>query len=134
MGGGTVPSATNATNAINATNATNAAIASGPVAWAHVNSNGGLIDGRGITQANIVEPYSDGEYCFKGLGFAFKSLQVTVDARDDSGQEDITAQAAVGDPLDCQVGTGGAGTQAGVVTGNGSTVLPKAGFFVWFFD
>jgi hypothetical protein len=127
----TVPSATNATNAANATNALTA---SGPVAWAQVNSSGGLVAGRGIAQANIVEPYGDGEYCFKNLGFEFKSLQATVDARDAGGDEDITIQVAVGDPLDCKFGTGGEGTQAGVVTGNGSSILPKAGFFVWFFN
>jgi len=128
---GTVPSATNATNATNAVNATTA---SGPVAWAQVSKNGALVAGRGITQANIVEPYGDGEYCFKNLGFAFRSLQANIDARDDSSSLDITLQVAVGDPLDCQVGTGGSGTEAGVVTGNGGSVLPNAGFFVWFFD
>jgi hypothetical protein len=133
---GTVPSATNAasaTNATNATNAVNATTASGPVAWAQVSKNGALVAGRGISQANIVEPYGDGEYCFKNLGFAFKSLQANIDARD-VGSEDVTLQVAVGDPLDCQFGTGGSGTEAGVVTGNGGTVLPNAGFFVWFFD
>jgi hypothetical protein len=134
---GTVPNATNATNATTATNATNAttaATANGPVAWAHVNSSGVVVDGRGITSANIVRPYLDGEFCFKNLGFAFKSLQANVDAKDNGGDLNVTAQVAVGDPIDCNVGPGGAGTQAGVVTGNGGTTLPAVGFFVWFFD
>jgi hypothetical protein len=134
---GTVPSATKAADADHATNAdhaTGATTANSPVAWAHVDSSGALLDGSGIAQANIVEPYADGEYCFKNLGFAFKSLQASVDARDNGNDKDVTIQVAVGDPLDCEFGTGGAGTQAGVVTGNGSTTLPKAGFFVWFFN
>ncbi len=126
---GTVPRANTAGSA------TSAATSLSPVAWAHVNSSGGLVDGQGIAQSNIVEPYGDGEYCFKNLGFQFRSLQVTVDAKDTGVNRDITAQASVGDPADCGVAPGGvgAGTQAGVVTG-GSGLLPKAGFFIWFFD
>jgi hypothetical protein len=130
----TLGAVSSASNATHATTADTANIASGPVAWAHVSSSGAVVDGRGITSANVVRPYSDGEFCFKNLGFAFKSLQANIDAKDDSSSRDITLQVAVGDPGDCNVGPGGAGTQAGVVTGNGSLPLPAAGFFVWFFN
>jgi hypothetical protein len=83
---GTVPSAANAnhaTNADNATNATNATHATSadtagsaqPVAFALVNSNGTVADGKGVTNANVTHP-STGVYCVSGLSFTVRGGQV----------------------------------------------------------
>jgi hypothetical protein len=123
-------------SAKNADNANNAKVAQSPVAWAHIAANGDVIaSSSNISQANEDNPYSDGEYCFKGLGFAFKSMQATVDAS--LATDNIVAQVAIPDPLDCNFGTGFSGlAQAGVVTNdaNTGTTLVSAGFFVWFFN
>jgi hypothetical protein len=131
-GGLSVANAGHAGTADNATNAANAAVAQSPVAWAHVSKGGTLLgSSSNISQANVVEPYGDGEYCFKGLGFAFKSALANVDFKDVTSS-DNAASVGIPDPLDCEVGTGGAGTQAGVVITNAS--FDKAAFYIWFFN
>jgi hypothetical protein len=122
-------------HAKSADSATSAGAAQSPVAWAHIAADGTVIaSSSNISQANEDNPYSDGEYCFKGLGFAFKSLQATVDAA--AAGNNIIAQVAIPDPLDCQLGTGFSGAQAGVLTNDpqANTSLVNAGFFVWFFN
>jgi hypothetical protein len=121
-----------------AKNADNAAVAQSPVAWAHIAANGNVIaSSSNISQANEDNPYGDGEYCFKGLGFAFKSLQATVDgANPPNPNINIIAQVAIPDTLDCAFGTGFSGTQASVETTNANTgtIFANAPFYVWFFN
>src|SRR5437763_10144781 len=74
-------SADSATTASNATNATHAGSAdtagsAQPVAFAHVAANGSVVDGKGITNANVTHP-STGTYCISGLSFAVRGAQVT---------------------------------------------------------
>jgi hypothetical protein len=122
-------------SAKNADNANNANVAQSPVAWAHIAANGNVIaSSSNISQANEDNPFADGEYCFKGLGFAFRSLQATVDAT--AAGNNIIAEVGIPDPFDCQSGTGFSGTQAGVETDNANTnsSFSSAGFYVWFFN
>jgi hypothetical protein len=119
-----------------AKNADNANIAQSPVAWAHIAANGNLIaSSSNITQANEDNPFGDGEYCFKGLGFAFKSIQASVDGAGASSRADI-AQVGVPDPADCKSGIGFSGTQAGVNVIKADTVTSfnPAPIFVWFYN
>jgi hypothetical protein len=123
-------------HAKSADSATSAGSAQSPVAWAHIAADGTVIaSSSNITQANEDNPYGDGEYCFKGLGFAFKSLQATVDGTQPTNIN-IIAQVAIPDTLDCAGGTGFSGTQASVETTNANTgtIFSNAPFFVWFFN
>jgi hypothetical protein len=125
-------------SAKSAENASNASVAQSPVAWAHIAANGNVLASSGnISQANEDNPYGDGEYCFKGLGFAFRSLQATVDgANPPNANINIIAQVAIPDTLDCAFGTGFSGTQASVETTNANTgtIFANAPFYVWFFN
>jgi hypothetical protein len=108
-----------------------ASVALSPLAFARVNSGGAVFasDSRGVSTANVSSG-GNGRYCFAGLGFAFRSAQVSVDYGDavTGGDLALRAQVAKGDPQhDCA-----AGTQLEVVTSNGSAFSP-AGFYVWFF-
>jgi hypothetical protein len=71
-------SATNATNATNATHASAADTAGSaqPVAFALIKSDGTVLDGKGITNANVTHP-STGTYCISGLSFTIRGAQVT---------------------------------------------------------
>jgi hypothetical protein len=68
-------SATSATNATHATTADTAGSAQ-PVAFAKVNADGTVADGKGITNANITHP-NLGTYCVSGLSFTVRGGQVT---------------------------------------------------------
>jgi hypothetical protein len=116
--------------------ADSAGSAQSPVAWAHIAADGTVIaSSSNITQGNEDNPYGDGEYCFKGLGFAFKSLQATVDGTQPTNIN-IIAQVAIPDTLDCLAGPGFSGTQAAVETTNANTgtIFSNAPFFVWFYN
>jgi len=119
-----------------AKNADNANVAQSPVAWAHIAANGDIIaSSSNISQANEDNPYADGEYCFKGLGFAFKSLQATIDAAGATTNIHSQAQVAIPDTNDCKLASGFSGTQASVGTNDGtSSIFNAAPFFVWFFN
>jgi hypothetical protein len=123
-------------SAKNADNAKSADVGQSPVAWAHIAGNGDIIaSSSNISQGNEDNPYADGEYCFKGLSFPFKSLQATVDGS--GAGNNIIAQVAIPDTLDCNVGTGFTGvTQAAVQTNdaNANSGFVNAPFFVWFFN
>jgi hypothetical protein len=105
-----------------------------PLAFARVGSTGGVVeaDSRAVSDANVSG--SGGRYCFRGLGFAFRTAQVTIDYGDPvtGGNDNLVAQVAKGNPRgDCP-----AGTQLEVTTadvgGPGPGASP-AGFYVWFF-
>jgi hypothetical protein len=86
---------------------------------------------RGVADGNVSRPFgTSGTYCFGGLEFGFRSVQVTIDYGDSSsGSAGRAAQVALGDPRgDC-----GSGNQLEVVTGTATGPQP-AGFYVWFFD
>jgi hypothetical protein len=123
-------------SAKNADNAKSADVGQSPVAWAHIDGSGDIIaSSSNISQANEDNPYGDGEYCFKGLTFPFKSLQATVDGA--GAGDNIIAQVAIPDTLDCNAGSGFTGvTQASVQTNdvNVPTDFVNAAFFVWFFN
>ena len=75
-----------------------------PVAFARVSSTGDVIEAnsRGVADANVTREKT-ASFCFRGLGFAFKSAQVTIDygAADSTGTNEI-AQVALGNPKgDC---------------------------------
>ena len=119
-----------------AKNANNANVAQSPVAWAHIAANGNVIASSGnISQANEDNPYGDGEYCFKGLTFPFRSLQASVDGASPTNIN-IIAQVAIPDTQDCVFGSGFSGTQASVETTNANTgtLFSTAPFYVWFFN
>lgn len=107
-----------------------------PVAFARVDSTGGVVeaDSRGVGDSNVA-PGPPGRYCFSGLGFAFRTAQVTIDygAAGTGGNDDLAAQVAKGNPQnDCATGT-----QLEVATADvegGGTGPAPAGFYVWFFD
>jgi hypothetical protein len=123
-------------HAKSADSATTAGAAQSPVAWAHIGANGDVIaSSSNISQANEDNPYGDGEYCFKGLSFAFRSLQASVDGAPPTNTN-IIAQVAIPDTLDCAGGTGFSGTQAAVETANpqANTIFTNAPFYVWFFN
>lgn len=123
-------------SAKNADNAKSADVGQSPVAWAHIAGDGTVLaSSSNITQANEDNPYGDGEYCFIGLGFAFKSLQATVDGAPPT-DINVIAQVAIPDTLDCLGGTGFSGTQASVETTNANTgtIFTNAPFFVWFYN
>jgi hypothetical protein len=131
-----VAHAKTADSATSATNASNAAVAQSPVAWAHIAANGDLLgSSSNITQANEDNPFADGEYCFKGLTFAFKSLQATLDSNGASHADDV-ARVGIPQAIDCKAGTGFSGAQAGVnvISNAGSTSFDPAVVWVWFFN
>jgi hypothetical protein len=122
-------------HAKSADTASTANVGESPVAWAHIAANGDVIaSSSNISQSNEDNPYADGEYCFKGLSFPFKSLQATVDGAD--AGTNVLAQVAIPDTLDCRVAGGFEGTQAAVQTNNANTNddFFESGFFVWFFN
>jgi len=106
-----------------------------PLAFARVDSTGGVVDAdsRGVSDANVSG--SGGHYCFHGLGFSFRTAQVTVDYGDPvtGGNTGLAAQVATGNPRgDCP-----AGTQLEVATADVGGPAPgtsSAGFYVWFFS
>lgn len=75
---GSADSAANATNATNATHAGSAdtATSAQPVAFAVINADGTVQDGKGITNANVTHP-ALGSYCVSGLSFTVRGGQVT---------------------------------------------------------
>lgn len=106
-----------------------------PVAYAHVASTGDVVaaDSRGVGDGNVTRGGS-GRYCFRGLGFSFRTAQVTVDYGDAAtgGNPSLVAQVAKGNPQgDCD-----SGNQLEVATADasGGGGAAPAGFFVWFFD
>ena len=113
-------------------------IALSPVAYARVAADGDVIEAgsRGVTDANVsVE--STSSYCFRNLGFPFKTPQVTVDfesaaTRSPSLGTRAVASAALGNPFgDCA----GPGVQLQVVTARADTAQPaKVGFFITFWN
>jgi hypothetical protein len=122
---GKVPSAASADAAATAT------IGLSPVAYARVLSTGDVVESgsRGVGDGNV-SIGGTGRYCFGGLGFAFRTAQVTVDYGDPvtGGSLDRIAQVATGNPQgDCA-----GGNQLEVATSNGSGA-DAAGFYVWFF-
>jgi hypothetical protein len=71
-------SATNATNATNATHASAADTAGSaqPVAFAQIDGDGTVLDGKGVSGANVTHP-TTGVYCISGLSFTIRGGQVT---------------------------------------------------------
>jgi hypothetical protein len=71
-------SATNATNATNATHASAADTAGSaqPVAFALIDGDGSVLDGKGVSAANVTHP-TTGVYCISGLSFTIRGGQVT---------------------------------------------------------
>jgi hypothetical protein len=109
-----------------------AALGLSPLAYAHVDSTGNVIDGdsRGVRDPNVSDP-DTGRYCFRSLRFGFRSAQVTIDFGDTitGGDDQLIAQVAKGNPEgDCP-----AGNQLEVATSRGGAAAP-AGFYVWFFN
>jgi hypothetical protein len=137
-----VPSANSANTAGTANTANSAATAGtaniglSPVAFAHVDSAGNVIeaDSRGVADANVsLESIS--AYCFRGLSFAFKTAQVSADYADDGGDGEHV-QVALGDPWgDCSGGGGGVQLE---VAGSDTTApdegFEPVGFFIWFYN
>jgi hypothetical protein len=112
-----------------------AALARSPVAYAHVASTGEVLaaDSRGVADANV-SGGGTGRYCFRGLGFSFRTAQVTIDYGDSAsgGNPSLVAQVAKGNPQgDCD-----SGNQLEVATADlsGGGGPAPAGFYVWFFD
>jgi hypothetical protein len=102
-----------------------------PLASARVDSTGNVLEeySRGISDANVSSG-GNGHYCFRGLGFTFRSAQVTIDYGDalSGGNLNRTVQVARGNPQgDCP-----SGNQLEVVTTNGAGGA-NAGFYIWFF-
>jgi hypothetical protein len=128
---GRVPSAASAATAVSATRGLS------PVAFARIDSTGNVVeaDSRGVADANV-DREGPAFYCFRGLSFAFRTAQVTVDYGDPAtgGQDDLMATLAKDDPqADCT----GTATQLKVVTADVESPgagLTASGFFVWFFD
>jgi hypothetical protein len=109
--------------------ASTADVALSPLAFARVSSAGGVVeaDSRGVADANVTREGA-AFYCFRGLGFAFRSAQVTIDYAGDS-------RIAMVDKADAGDDCAGAGVQLKVVTadtGAASTPMPS-GFYVWFY-
>jgi hypothetical protein len=127
-------SATNATNAVHADSATNATSAvhadsANPIAYARVESAGGVTeaDSKGISDTNVTRE-GTADYCFSGLGFAFKGAQVTVDFS--AAATDEHAQFSNFNAAGCAA----AGTQATVSTFNNTGAADAAGFFIMFYN
>lgn len=134
---GKVAAATSADKAATATTADKATTADqglSPVAFARVSPSGDVVEAssRAVADANVTREKL-ASFCFRGLGFAFKSAQVTVDygAADSSGANEI-AQVALDNPKgDCA----GASAQLEVVTADVDTkTLKPHGFFIWFYN
>lgn len=111
-----------------------AQVALSPVAHARVSATGDVREenSRGVADGNVSRAPGTAIYCFGGLGFRFRTAQVSVDYGDpvSGGAPGRTAQVAVGDPRgDC-----GPGNQAEVVTAQVNGVGAPTGFYVWFFD
>jgi hypothetical protein len=133
---GKVPAATDADKAEAAKTAETATKALTPVAFARVSSTGDVIEAssRDVADANVTREKT-AAFCFRGLGFEFKSAQVTIDygAVDSTGTKEI-AQVALGNPKgDCAATPTVA--QLEVVTAEADTATAKAhGFFIWFYN
>jgi hypothetical protein len=108
--------------------------ARGPQVWAHVSSAGTVLDGRGVSQANV-SAGAAGYRCFSGLSPAPKGIQASVDYW--NGTPSFPDIAQVG--LASSGGLGGtgcaAGTQAFVRGTNANTnVAANIAFYVTFND
>jgi hypothetical protein len=131
---GKVPSAASADKATSADKSATADKGLSPVAFARVASTGDVLEAnsRDVADVNVTREKT-ASYCFRGLGFAFKSAQVTVDygAADSTGTNEI-AQVALDNPKgDC----GGTGVQLEVITADADVKTAKPhGFFIWFFN
>lgn len=106
------------------------------MAYAHVASNGQVVaaDSRGVAAGGNVASGGTGRYCFRGLGFSFRTAQVTIVYGDSGagGNPNLVAQVAKGNPR----GECDSGNQLEVATADpsGGGGAQPAGFFVWFFD
>jgi len=126
-------SVAHADTADSATSADTADVAGGPVAVGHIsNPITGAVNGartRGFTSVNVTSP-STGTYCFGGLDFAFRVVNVTTDFNT-SGS---FSTAQVGLP---QSGGCPPGTEAEVSTafqdGAGGD-FEDSGFFIAFYN
>jgi hypothetical protein len=129
-----VPAATSADKAATADKATTADTGLSPVAFARVSSTGDILEAnsRDVADANVTREKT-ASFCFRGLAFAFKSAQVTVDygAADSTGLNEI-AQVALDNPKsDCA----GTGVQLEVLTADTDVKTAKPhGFFIWFYN
>jgi hypothetical protein len=121
--------ATNAQNAVNAQNAERANIGLSPVAWAHVAADGTVLEGRGISSANVDLPLT-GHYCISGLEFSFQTLQATLDYQSTSHPGESIAVDNEDTFGECPAGVTG---DAFVATAEEGTPVNRA-FFVWFFN
>ena len=121
-----------------ATTADTASIGLSPVAYARVDSTGNVIeaDSRGVTDANV-SLESTSAYCFRGLGFEFKTAQATADYGDpvSGGLTGSYVQVSKGDVWnDCAAGGGGVQLE---VAGSDVTVdetFEPVGFYIWFYN
>jgi hypothetical protein len=106
-------------------------VAASPLAFARVNAAGGVVEGdsRGVADANVRrEGISSNVYCFRGLPFAFKTAQVTIDY---AGFNKI----AMVDKANSQSQCSGTGVQLAVVTASvGPAPTESSGFYVWFYN
>jgi hypothetical protein len=101
-----------------------------PVAYAFVNADGTVdaAQSRGVSSANITLE-STSAYCFRGLGFAFKTAMTTpAYFPPGTNGEDETVQVRVDAAPDCA-----GGAQLEVATVTDSAFAPEA-FWIWFFN
>ncbi len=121
-----------ATNATNATNATTAGIGLSPVAYATVDATGDVIEARsrGVADGNVTLEATSA-YCFRGLGFEFKTVQTTpVYVGFDA---DVSVEASIPPDVgfidDCDPD----GEQLEVAT-NVDSEFAAHSFFIWFYN
>jgi hypothetical protein len=111
-----------------ATTANTANVALSPVAFAHVLADASVDEtqSRGVGDANVTY-LPVGIYCFSGLTFPFKTVQVSM--------EHATAGASTAASSSVAIHSGTcAGAQADVHTFNGAPMRDPEPFYIWFFN
>ena len=125
---GQVPSAGQATTAANATHATTAdtATTGAPIGYARIAASGAVDEAqsKNVADANVTNP-SAGRYCFNGLSFTPKSVQVTAEFSVNN------LASATTKPFDHFACTGLEDAEVTFVIGGGGTTV-NAPFFIVF--
>jgi hypothetical protein len=124
----------NTANTADTANTANTATSANPIAFARVAADANVLeaDSKGIGDANVFEGGTDGSYCFRNLGFAFKGAQVTIEAL--SGNA-VTASFADSESTGALGDCGGpTQAQALVFTVDGSSLLEPSGFYIAFYN
>jgi hypothetical protein len=120
-------------NDINESKLATVPAAASPLAFARVDAAGGVVEGdsRDVADANVRrEGVTSNVYCFRGLSFAFKTAQVTIDYTG-------TNKIAMVDKANSQGKCSGTGVQLAVVTTNADAAAPppqSSGFYIWFYN